>query len=65
MELGKPKSLRQMINESAVKVAEAYKNEHGNDWKFPCVESIDNEVAKAEVTLKYWKGVKAKVMQVR
>ena len=54
-----------MINESAVKVAEAYKNEHGNDWKFPCVESIDNEVAKAEATLKYWKGVKAKVMQCK
>jgi len=29
------------------------------------VESIDNEVAKAEATLKYWKGVKSKVMQVR
>jgi hypothetical protein len=54
-----------MINESAVKVAEAYKNEHGDNWKFQCVESIDNEVAKAEATLKYWKGVKAKVMQVR
>jgi hypothetical protein len=63
MESGK--SLRQMINESAVKVAEAYKNEHGDNWKFQCVESIDNEVAKAEATLKYWKGVKAKVMQVR
>ena len=63
MESGK--SLRQMINESAVKVAEAYKNEHGDNWKFQCVESIDNEVAKAEATLKYWKGVSAKVMQVR
>ena len=63
MESGK--SLRQMINESAVKVAEAYKNEHGDNWKFQCVESIDNEVAKAEATLKYWKGVKAKVLQVR
>ena len=63
MESGK--TLRQMINESAVKVAEAYKNEHGDNWKFQCVESIDNEVAKAEATLKYWKGVKAKVMQVR
>jgi hypothetical protein len=63
MESGK--SLRQMINESAVKVADAYKNEHGDNWKFQCVESIDNEVAKAEATLKYWKGVKAKVMQVR
>lgn len=63
MESGK--SLRQMINESAVKVAEAYKNEHGDNWKFQCVESIDNEVAKAEATLKYWKGVRAKVMQVR
>ncbi len=63
MESGK--SLRQMINESAVKVAEAYKNEYGDNWKFQCVESIDNEVAKAEATLKYWKGVKAKVMQVR
>jgi hypothetical protein len=63
MESGK--SLRQMINESAVKVAEAYKNEHGDNWKFQCVESIDNEVAKAEATLKYWKGVKSKVMQVR
>ena len=63
MESGK--SLRQMINESAVKVADAYKNEHGDNWKFQCVESIDNEVAKADATLKYWKGVKAKVMQVR
>ena len=63
MESGK--SLRQMINESAVKVAEAYKNEHGDNWKFQCVESIDNEVAKAEATLKYWKGVRAKVLQVR
>ena len=63
MESGK--SLRQMINESAVKVAEAYKNEHGDNWKFQCVESIDNEVAKAEATLKYWKGVKSKVMQVK
>jgi hypothetical protein len=63
MESGK--SLRQMINESAVKVADAYKNEHGDNWKFQCVESIDNEVAKAEATLKYWKGVKSKVMQVR
>jgi hypothetical protein len=63
MESGK--SLRQMINESAVKVAEAYKNEHGDNWKFQCVESIDNEVAKAEATLKYWKGVKAKVMQCK
>lgn len=63
MESGK--SLRQMINESAVKVAEAYKDEYGDNWKFQCVESIDNEVAKAEATLKYWKGVKAKVMQVR
>ena len=63
MESGK--TLRQMINESAVKVAEAYKNEHGDNWKFQCVESIDNEVAKAEATLKYWKGVRAKVMQVR
>ena len=63
MESGK--SLRQMINESAVKVAEAYKNEHGDNWKFQCVESIDNEVAKAEATLKYWKGVRSKVMQVR
>jgi hypothetical protein len=63
MESGK--SLRQMINESAVKVAEAYKNEHGDNWRFQCVESIDNEVAKAEATLKYWKGVKAKVLQVR
>ena len=63
MESGK--SLRQMINESAVKVADAYKNEHGDNWKFQCVESIDNEVAKAEATLKYWKGVRAKVMQVR
>ena len=63
MESGK--SLRQMINESAVKVADAYKNEHGDNWKFQCVESIDNEVAKAEATLKYWKGVKAKVLQVR
>lgn len=63
MESGK--SLRQMINESAVKVAEAYKNEHGDNWKFQCVESIDNEVAKAEATLKYWKGVKSKVLQVR
>ena len=63
MESGK--SLRQMINESAVKVADAYKNEHGDNWKFQCVESIDNEVAKAEATLKYWKGVRSKVMQVR
>ena len=63
MESGK--SLRQMINESAVKVAEAYKNEHGDNWKFQCVESIDNEVAKAEATLKYWKGVRAKVMQCK
>lgn len=63
MESGK--SLRQMINESAVKVADAYKNEHGDNWKFQCVESIDNEVAKADATLKYWKGVRAKVMQVR
>ena len=63
MESGK--SLRQMINESAVKVADAYKNEHGDNWKFQCVESIDNEVAKAEATLKYWKGVRAKVLQVR
>ncbi len=63
MESGK--SLRQMINESAVKVADAYKDEYGYNWKFQCVESIDNEVAKAEATLKYWKGVKAKVMQVR
>ena len=63
MESGK--SLKQMINESAVKVAEAYKNEHGDNWKFQCVESIDNEVAKAEATLKYWKGVRSKVMQVR
>lgn len=63
MESGK--SLRQMINESAVKVAEAFKEEHGNEWKFLCINSIDNEVAKAEATLKYWKGVKAKVMQVR
>jgi hypothetical protein len=63
MESGK--SLRQMINESAVKVAEAYKNEHGDNWKFQCVESIDNEVAKAEATLKYWKGVKSKVMQCK
>ena len=63
MESGK--SLRQMINESAVKVADAYKNEHGDNWKFQCVESIDNEVAKAEATLKYWKGVKAKVMQCK
>jgi hypothetical protein len=60
MESGK--SLRQMINESAVKVADAFKEEHGDNWKFQCVESIDNEVAKAEATLKYWKGVKAKVM---
>jgi KaiC/GvpD/RAD55 family RecA-like ATPase len=60
MESGK--SLRQMINESAVKVADAYKNEHGDNWKFQCVESIDNEVAKAEASLKYWKGVRAKVM---
>lgn len=59
------KSLRQMINESAVKVAEAYKNEHGENWKFQCVESIDNEVAKAEATLKYWKGVRAKVLQCK
>ena len=59
------KSLRQMINESAVKVAEAYKNEHGDNWKFQCVESIDNEVAKAEATLKYWKGVRAKVLQCK
>ena len=63
MESGK--SLKQMINESAVKVAEAYKNEHGDNWKFQCVESIDNEVAKAEATLKYWKGVKAKVLQCK
>jgi KaiC/GvpD/RAD55 family RecA-like ATPase len=63
MESGK--SLRQMINESAVKVADAFKQEHGDEWKFQCVESIDNEVAKAEATLKYWKGVKSKVMQVR
>ena len=63
MESGK--SLRQMINESAVKVADAYKDEHGDNWKFQCVESIDNEVAKAEATLKYWKGVRAKVLQVR
>ena len=63
MESGK--SLRQMINESAVKVAEAYKNEHGDNWKFQCVESIDNEVAKAEATLKYWKGVKSKVLQCK
>ena len=63
MESGK--TLRQMINESAVKVAEAYKNEHGDNWKFQCVESIDNEVAKAEATLKYWKGVRAKVMQCK
>lgn len=63
MESGK--SLRQMINESAVKVAEAYKNEYGDNWKFQCVESIDNEVAKAEATLKYWKGVKSKVMQCK
>lgn len=63
MESGK--SLRQMINESAVKVAEAYKNEHGDNWKFQCVESIDNEVAKAEATLKYWKGVRAKVLQCK
>ena len=63
MESGK--SLRQMINESAVKVAEAFKQEHGDEWKFLCVNSIDNEVAKAEATLKYWKGVKSKVMQVR
>jgi len=61
MELGK-KSLRQMINESSVKVVDAYKNEHGDNWRFQCVESIDNEVAKAEASLKYWKGVRAKVM---
>ena len=65
MELDKPKSLRQIINESAVKVADAFKEEHGNEWKFLCINSIDNEVAKAEATLKYWKGVKAKVLQVR
>ncbi len=63
MESGK--SLRQMINESAVKVTDAYKDEYGDNWKFQCVESIDNEVAKAEATLKYWKGVKAKVMQCK
>ena len=63
MESGK--SLRQMINESAVKVADAYKNEHGDNWKFQCVESIDNEVAKAEATLKYWKGVRAKILQCK
>jgi hypothetical protein len=63
MESGK--SLRQMINESAVKVADAYKDEYGDNWKFQCVESIDNEVAKAEATLKYWKGVKSKVMQCK
>jgi len=60
MESGK--SLRQMINESSAKVVDAYKNEHGDNWKFQCIESIDNEVAKAEATLKYWKGVRAKVM---
>jgi hypothetical protein len=63
MESGK--SLRQMINESSVKVVDAYKDEYGDNWKFQCVESIDNEVAKAEASLKYWKGVRAKVMQVR
>jgi hypothetical protein len=63
MESGK--SLRQMINESAVKVADAFKEEHGNEWKFLCINSIDNEVAKAEATLKYWKGVKSKVMQCK
>jgi hypothetical protein len=56
------KSLRQMINESSVKVVDAYKDEYGDNWKFQCVESIDNEVAKAEASLKYWKGVRAKVM---
>jgi hypothetical protein len=60
MESGK--SLRQMINESSVKVVDAYKDEYGDNWKFQCVESIDNEVAKAEASLKYWKGVRAKVM---
>jgi hypothetical protein len=60
MESGK--SLRQMINESSVKVVYAYKDEYGDNWKFQCVESIDNEVAKAEASLKYWKGVRAKVM---
>jgi KaiC/GvpD/RAD55 family RecA-like ATPase len=60
MELGK--SLRQMINESSVKVVDAYKDEYGDNWKVQCVESIDNEVAKAEASLKYWKGVRAKVM---
>jgi hypothetical protein len=56
------KSLRQMINESSAKVVDAYKDEYGDNWKFQCVESIDNEVAKAEASLKYWKGVRAKVM---
>ena len=60
MESGK--SLRQMINESSVKVVDAYKDEYGDNWKFQCVESIDNEVAKAEASLKYWKGVRAKVI---
>ena len=60
MESGK--SLRQMINESSAKVVDAYKDEYGDNWKFHCIESIDNEVAKAEASLKYWKGVRAKVM---
>jgi len=60
MESGK--SLRQMINESSIKVVGAYKDEYGDNWRFQCVESIDNEVAKAEASLKYWKGVRAKVM---
>ena len=60
MESGK--TLRQMINESSAKVVDAYKDEYGDNWKFQCVESIDNEVAKAEASLKYWKGVRAKVI---
>lgn len=62
MELDKPKSLRQMINESSIKVVDAYKDEYQQDWKINCVASLDNEVAKAEASLKYWKGVRARVM---
>jgi hypothetical protein len=49
---------KDILKETANKIIEDFKAEHGADWKLNCYEAIDNEIMKFQGSLEYWRGIR-------
>jgi len=49
---------KDILKETANKIIEDFKAEHGADWELNCYEAIDNEIMKFQGSLEYWRGIR-------